>query len=169
MGLQPYNIILVGDQDLKNKIFTEAAPQPQIKESSHLLVFAAWEKVTAESISDYIGLIAKTRDVSVESLAQFQHAIGGILGRTEEVNFNWAARQAYIALGHGLVAAAVEGVDATPMEGFNNAKLDEVLGLTEKGLRSVVLLTLGYRDSDNDQLARAKKVRRPQEELFISF
>ncbi|CAG5004650.1 Putative NAD(P)H nitroreductase YfkO [Dyadobacter sp. CECT 9275] len=169
MGLQPYNIIVVGDPELKNKIFAEAAAQPQVKESSHLLVFAAWEKVTSESISDYIGLIAKTRDISVESLAQFQKALGGILGRSEEVNFNWSARQAYIALGHGLVAAAVEGVDATPMEGFNNAKLDEILGLKEKGLRSVVLLTLGYRDSANDHLAGAKKVRRPQEELFISF
>ena len=168
-GLQPYKVVVIGDKEIKDRIFKEAAPQPQIPESSHLLVFAAWEKITADHISEYMQLIAKTRDISVESLAKFQESItGGILSRTEEVNFDWAARQAYIALGHALVAAATEHIDATPMEGFNNAKLDEILGLKAKGLKSVVIMTLGYRDQENDALAKAKKVRRPSEELFIA-
>lgn len=168
-GLQPYKVVVIGDKEIKDRIFKEAAPQPQIPESSHLLVFAAWEKITADHISEYMHLIAKTRDISVESLAKFQESItGGILSRTEEVNFDWAARQAYIALGHALVAAATEHIDATPMEGFNNAKLDEILGLKAKGLKSVVIMTLGYRDQENDVLAKAKKVRRPSEELFIA-
>jgi nitroreductase/dihydropteridine reductase len=168
-GLQPYKVVVISDKETKERIFKEAAPQPQIPESSHLLVFAAWEKITAEHISEYMDLIAKTRDISVESLAKFQESItGGILSRTEEVNFNWAARQTYIALGHALVAAATEHIDATPMEGFNNAKLDEILGLEEKGLKSVVIMTLGYRDHENDVLAKAKKVRRSNEELFIA-
>ncbi|WP_026628247.1 NAD(P)H-dependent oxidoreductase [Dyadobacter alkalitolerans] len=170
VGLQPYNIVVISDQDTKDRIFKEAAPQQQIPEASHLLVFAAWEKITAQQITDYMNLIATTRGVSVESLSKFQESVaGGILSRSEEVNFNWAARQAYIALGHALVAAATEHVDATPMEGFNNAKLDEILGLTEKGLKSVVIMTLGYRDSENDALSNAKKVRRSHEELFISL
>ncbi|MCE7071341.1 NAD(P)H-dependent oxidoreductase [Dyadobacter sp. CY327] len=170
VGLQPYNIVVISDQDTKDRIFKEAAPQQQIPEASHLLVFAAWEKITAQQITDYMNLIATTRGVSVESLSKFQESVtGGILSRSEEVNFNWAARQAYIALGHALVAAATEHVDATPMEGFNNAKLDEILGLTEKGLKSVVIMTLGYRDSENDVLSNAKKVRRSHEELFISL
>ena len=168
-GLQPYKVVVIGDKEIKDRIFKEAAPQPQIPESSHLLVFAAWEKITANHISEYMQLIAKTRDISVESLSKFQESItGGILSRTEEVNFDWAARQAYIALGHALVAAATEHIDATPMEGFNNAKLDEILGLKAKGLKSVVIMTLGYRDQENDALAKAKKVRRPSEELFIA-
>ncbi len=168
-GLQPYKVVVIGDKEIKDRIFKEAAPQPQIPESSHVLVFAAWEKITADHISEYMQLIAKTRDISVESLAKFQESItGGILSRTEEVNFDWAARQAYIALGHALVAAATEHIDATPMEGFNNAKLDEILGLKAKGLKSVVIMTLGYRDQENDALAKAKKVRRPSEELFIA-
>lgn len=168
-GLQPYKVVVIGDKEIKDRIFKEAAPQPQIPESSHLLVFAAWEKITANHISEYMQLIAKTRDISVESLTKFQESItGGILSRTEEVNFDWAARQAYIALGHALVAAATEHIDATPMEGFNNAKLDEILGLKAKGLKSVVIMTLGYRDQENDALAKAKKVRRPSEELFIA-
>lgn len=168
-GLQPYKVVVIGDKEIKDRIFKEAAPQPQIPESSHVLVFAAWEKITANHISEYMQLIAKTRDISVESLTKFQESItGGILSRTEEVNFDWAARQAYIALGHALVAAATEHIDATPMEGFNNAKLDEILGLKAKGLKSVVIMTLGYRDQENDALAKAKKVRRPSEELFIA-
>lgn len=171
VGLQPYNIVVVEDKALKDKIFHEAASrQAQIPDASHLLIFAAWEKLTAQHVDDYIQLIANTRNVSVESLAGFHSSInGGILSRGEDVNFDWAARQAYIALGHGLVAAATEEVDATPMEGFDAAKLDEILGLREKGLRSVVILTLGYRDQEKDPLANAKKVRRSQEELFISI
>ena len=170
VGLQPYKVLVISDKNLKEKIYKEAAQQPQIVESSHLLVFAVWEKITAEQIADYINLVAATRNITVESLAQYHSKISdSILGRTEEINFNWAAKQAYIALGHGLVAAATEYVDATPMEGFNNAKLDQILGLSEKGLKSVVIMTLGYRDSENDVLAKAKKVRRTNEDLFISI
>jgi nitroreductase / dihydropteridine reductase len=169
-GLQPYNVIVISDKETKQEIFKHAAPQAQIPDASHLLVFAAWEKITSEQVNEYINLIAKTRGVSLESLAQFQNNInGGILNRSEEANFNWAARQAYIALGHAVVAAATEGIDATPMEGFNAAKLDEILGLKEKGLRSVVIMPLGYRDDRNDILAGAKKVRRSNEDIFISI
>ena len=169
-GLQPYTILVISDQETKQQIFKEAAPQQQIPQSSQLLVFAAWEKVTAQQVIDFMNLIATTRGVTLESLSKFQeNVINSVQSRTDEGNFNWAARQAYIALGHGLVAAATEHVDATPMEGFNNAKLDEILNLKEKGLKSVVIMALGYRDSENDGLAKAKKVRRPSEELFISI
>lgn len=169
-GLQPYNVVVISDKATMEEIFKKAAPQPQIPDASHLLVFAAWEKITAEQVTKYINLIAETRGVSLESLAQFQSNInGGILSRNEETNFNWAARQAYIALGHAVVAAATEDVDATPMEGFNAAALDELLGLKEKGLRSVVIMTLGYRDDQKDALASAKKVRRPDQDIFISI
>jgi len=169
-GLQPYNVIVISDKKTKEKIHALAAPQPQILESSHLLVFAVWDKITAKQIADYINLVAKTREVTLESLARYQESMtANILSKPEDASFNWAARQAYIALGHALVAAASEEVDATPMEGFNAAKLDEILNLNEKGLRSVVIMTLGYRDQENDVLAKAKKVRRSNEEFFISI
>ncbi|WP_031526819.1 NAD(P)H-dependent oxidoreductase [Dyadobacter crusticola] len=167
-GLQPYNVIVIQDQVTKEKIHI-AAPQPQVLEASHILVFAAWEKINAQDIAKYIQLIADTRGISTESLAGFQNSInGGILSRTEEANFQWAARQAYIGLGHALVAAAVEQVDATPMEGFDAKAMDDILGLNEKGLRSVVIVTLGYRDGEKDPLSRAKKVRRPHDDFFIT-
>ncbi len=121
-------------------------------------------------LKNYMNLIADTRGIPAESLDGFKTSISnGILSRTEEINAQWAARQAYIALGHALVAAASEQVDATPMEGFDANGLDEILGLNEKGLHSVVIMTLGYRDAEKDVLASAKKVRRSHEELFVTI
>jgi nitroreductase/dihydropteridine reductase len=170
VGLQPYTVLVIGDKDLKAKIHKEAAQQPQILESSHLLVFAAWEKITSDDVSEFMDLVAETRGISVDSLTKFRASIhGSVLSRTEDVNFNWAARQAYIALGHAVVAAATEDIDATPMEGFDGEKLDQLLGLRQKGLRSVVMLALGYRDQEKDVLSTAKKVRRNSEALFINI
>lgn len=167
LGLQPFNVIVIDNPALKSKIQPVAYNQPQIVESSHLLIFAAWENVTQEKIDVYLNQIATERGVSLESLAGFRGSLEGLLKRSQEDNYNWAARQAYIALGTGLIAAANEGVDATPMEGFNPAGVDELLGLKEKGLRSVSFLTLGYRDAEKDHLASAKKVRRSAEDFYI--
>lgn len=169
-GLQPYTVFVIEDQEVKEKIHKVAYSQPQIIEASHVLVFAAYNKLTEENITDFIQLIADTRSVPLESLDGFKNAISaGFLNRSEEVNAQWAARQAYIALGHALVAAASVQVDATPMEGFDANGLDEILGLNQKGLNSVVIMTLGYRDSENDNLAHAKKVRKAHEELFVTI
>ena len=166
-GLQPYRIIVVGNDELKKKIQPVANNQPQIVESSHLLVFAVWDSITEAQIDEYINRIASVRGVPVESLAAFATNFkGNILSRDAEANFNWAARSTYIALGTGLIAAANEGVDATPMEGFNPAGLDELLELKKDGLRSVALMALGYRDVATDYLVNAKKVRTPKEQLF---
>jgi nitroreductase len=80
-----------------------------------------------------------------------------------------AAKQAYIALGIGLVAAAEQKVDATPMEGFDSEALDVMLGLADKGLKSQAILALGYRDEANDWLVNMKKVRTPADEFFIKL
>lgn len=169
-GLQPYTVFVIEDQAVKEKIHKVAYSQPQIIEASHVLVFAAYNKLTSENVSDYLNLIADTRSIPVASLDGFKNSINSaLLSRSEEVNAQWAARQAYIALGHALVAAASEQIDATPMEGFDAKGLDEILGLNEKGLNSVVIMTLGYRDSENDALASAKKVRKTHEKLFVTI
>lgn len=169
MGLQPYTILVVENEELKKKIQPAAYNQPQITESSHLLVFAAWENVTEEQTTEYINEIAAERGISVESLEGFNNALLGIVnGRTQQQKHEWAARQAYIAFGTAIAAAAVEQVDATPMEGFNPEAVDEILGLKEKGLRSVTILALGYRDEENDYLVNAKKVRRKKEKLILN-
>ncbi|WP_132054548.1 nitroreductase family protein [Pseudocnuella soli] len=167
MGLQPYSVIVVSNPDVKKLIQPAAYNQPQIVQASHLLVFAAWENVTAAHVEAYIQDIAETRGVPAESLDAFKDSLMSIVtGRTSEQKHEWAARQAYIAFGTAIAAAATEEVDATPMEGFVPAQVDEILGLKEKGLRSVTILAIGYRDEAKDFLANAKKVRRSKE-LFV--
>ncbi len=168
MGLQPYTILVVESDELKKKIHPVAYNQPQILESSHLLIFTAWENVSEKDVQDYLDNIVQTRGVTHESLDQFKGAmLNFINSRSQEEKYQWSARQAYIALGTALTAVAVEEVDATPMEGFDATAVDEILGLKEKGLRSVSILALGYRDVENDYLINAPKVRRNKEELFL--
>jgi len=170
MGLQPYNILVIEDQKLREKIKAVANNQPQITESSLLLIFAAWDNVTPAHIEEFINNTAEVRGVSLESLAGFKNSLLSIANtNTPEQSYQWAARQAYIAFGTAIAAAATEKVDATPMEGFNAAALDELLNLKEKGLRSVTLLPLGYRDTANDWLASQKKVRRDKDKLFLEL
>ncbi|MFM6976703.1 MAG: NAD(P)H-dependent oxidoreductase, partial [Sphingobacteriaceae bacterium] len=126
-----------------------------------VLVFAVWENAGIAEVDAYINQIAEERNVPVEALADFKGMVAGAVeGKTPEELQVWFAKQAYIGLGFGLAAAAFEGVDSTPMEGFNPTALDEALGLGAKGLKSVVVLALGNRDVENDYLANAKKVRR---------
>jgi nitroreductase len=169
MGMQPFHIYVISDKDLRTKIFENACKQPQILEGSHVIVFAAWKNVTEQYVNDYINNIVTTRNVPVESLDGFKKNMLGLINRSAEQNFDWAARQAYIAFGFGMVAAANEQVDATPMEGFNPIALNEILGLEQKGLGSVCILTLGYRDEANDYLVSAPKVRRNAEDLFTQI
>ena len=167
-GLQPFTVLVIESEELRKKIQPVAYNQPQIFEASHLLIFAAWTDVTEQQIDAYMANVAQERGIDVANLAGFKNSIVGMAERlTPEQRSNWAARQAYIAFGIGLAAAAEQKVDATPMEGFDPVGLDEVLGLKEKGLHAVTIMPLGYRDEANDQLAHAKKVRRAKEQLFI--
>ena len=169
-GLQPYTILMIENENLRKHISQDICKQPQIMEASHVLVFCAWTKLTEKEIDDYLNLIVTTRGVTLDSLQAFKTSLIGMATRfTDDACFNWAARQAYIALGFALSAAAIEEVDCTPMEGFNALALDELLKLQDKGLRSVALLPLGYRDEANDFLAKSKKVRRAKENLFIEI
>ena len=165
-GLQAFKVIVVEDPALKERIFNEACPQPQIKEASHVLIFAASKNVSADQVNDYMNLIAETRDIPVEALAGFRAAFDGVVAGTPEQNFVWTARQAYIAFGVGIVAATNEDVDATPMEGFSTEALDKVLGLAEQNLSATTILTLGYRDEKTDTLVHAAKVRKSKSALF---
>lgn len=165
-GLQPYKVTVVTDEAVKEKLKAAAYNQPQLTEGSHILVFSAWDNVTDELVDGYMQSIATERNIPLESLKDFRANLANIVAQPAEQNFVWTSRQTYIALGTGLVAAANEAVDATPMEGFDNAAVDEILGLKEKGLKSVSILALGYRDAENDFLSGAKKVRKSTEALF---
>jgi nitroreductase len=167
-GLQPYTILVIENEELKKKLQPAAYNQPQITESSHLLVFAAWENITEEHVNEYIESIAKVRNVTIESLDGLKSSLMNIVnGRSQAQKYEWAARQAYIAFGTAITAAAVEEIDASPMEGFIPDAVDEILGLKEKGLRSVTILALGYLDNEKDFLVNAQKVRRERDKLIL--
>lgn len=167
-GLTPYHVIVVEDQKLKEELQGACYGQTQLSESSAVLVFATWDNITDESVDIYIQETARQRGISADMLGEFSGMIKGSLSNmTQEQKIAWAQRQAYIGLGFALVAAATEEVDSTPMEGFVPSSVDSILGLQELGLKSVVVLPLGYRDSNNDYLASLKKVRWENEKFFI--
>jgi nitroreductase len=162
-GLQPFEIIVVTNADLKEKIKPIAFDQTQITDCSHLLIFAAWDNYTPERINEVFSRTVSERGVPADSMDDYKNRlISRYSSRSAEQNFAHAARQAYIGFGIALAAAAELRIDATPMEGFDNAALDELLNLKEKGLRSATLLPLGYRDTENDWLVNLKKVRTPK-------
>ncbi len=167
-GLQPYSIVVVSNPEIKAQLLPAAYGQLQVVDSSQLLVFSIWKNIGQEEVTRYINDIATTRGIAPETLQGFADTIlGTVKSLSEEQQQVWASKQAYIALGTALLAAADQKVDATPMEGFIPAEVDRILGLEEKGLKSVVMLAIGKR-SEKDALASATKVRRDKD-LFYSF
>ncbi|WP_372793815.1 nitroreductase family protein [Lutibacter sp.] len=165
-GLQPFEIIVVKNQAVKEAIKPVAWNQSVITDCSHLLVFAAWDTYTAERINKMFDLTNEIRNTKNEGWENYrQMLLSSYPQKDAEENFNHAAKQAYIAFSAAIIAAAYEGVDTTPIEGFDPAAVDKILGLREKGLRSCVLLPVGYRDTDSDWLVNLKKVRKSTEDL----
>lgn len=168
-GLQPYHLIVVQDKEKLQQIMPLAYNQPQIGEASAVIVFATWDKITQERIDGFFDLISSERGIPTEALAGYKAMVeGSTLPMDEATASAWMARQVYIGLGTGLAAAAIEEVDSCPMEGFTAPALDEYLGLTAKGLKSVVILAVGYRDEANDPTATMKKVRVPLNKFVVS-
>ena len=165
-GLQPFEIIVIKNQELKEKIRPEAWNQSVVTDCSHLLVFAAWDNYTVDRINYMFDLTNEIRGFKNEGWENYRQMLLSAYPQKEaEENFNHAAKQAYIALGMAMVAAAYEKVDCTPMEGFSADKVDAILGLREKGLRSSVMLPIGYRAQKEDWLVDLVKVRKPMKDL----
>ena len=167
-GLTPYSIVVVEDEETRKKLLPAFYNQAQVVDGSAVIVFAAWNTISEKEIEQYMQEIAEERGGEVDTLKDFSGAINGSFkNKTPEQARVWADKQAYLALGFTLIAAAAEEIDATPMEGFKPDAVDEILGLAALGLHSAVAVTLGYRDAANDYLSGAKKVRRASEKLII--
>ena len=165
-GLQPFEVFVVTNDETKENIREIAWNQPQVTDCSHLLVFAAWDNYTEDRINHMFDLTNEIRGFKNEGWENYRQMLLKMYPQKDaEENFNHAAKQAYIAFSQAIIAAAYEGVDATPIEGFDPTAVDEILGLREKGLRSAVLLPLGYRQTDKDWLVNLVKVRKPMEDL----
>ncbi len=165
-GLQPFEVFVITDKEIKSKIKEIAWNQPQVSDCSHLLVFAAWDNYTEDRINHMFDLTNEIRGFKNEGWENYrQQLLGSYPQKDAEINFEHAARQTYIAFMAAIAQAAFENVDSTPMEGFDPNALDEILDLRKKGLRSTLLLPIGYKDADKDWLANLVKVRKPMTEL----
>ncbi|MGB9096734.1 NAD(P)H-dependent oxidoreductase [Erwinia sp.] len=169
-GLQPFELLVVTNEEVREKIKAVSWNQAQVTDCSHLLVFAAWDDITADRVNMMFDLTNEVRSMTNEGWENYRQMLLGIVAeRGQEANYQAAARQAYIALGSALIAAAEQQVDATPMEGFDPAAVDEILGLSAKNLRSVIILPLGYRAEEGDWLVNLKKVRRSRENFITEI
>ncbi len=166
-GLQPFEIFVVTNQELKDKIKAVSFNQPQISECSHLLIFAAWDKYTTERLNHYFDLYERERELPSGFSDQYKGLVAKQLTSwSEEHQHSHASKQVYIALSFAMIEAAMLEVDCVPMEGFVANELDELLQLEKKNLKSVLLLPLGYRDASNDWQSNLKKVRKNASELI---
>lgn len=165
-GLQQFRVIVVEDQEVKNKLVDGALNPECMRDCSHVLVFAAWNKYTDEKIDTVYNLTTDERDLPRGRFDSYTTGLKASFNTmTEEEHYNHASKQAYIALGLALAQAAELKIDSTPIEGFKNEVIDEVLQLKEKGLKSSVLMYIGYSDEENDWLGGMKKVRISKDEL----
>ncbi len=168
-GLQPWKFIVVKNPELREKLKAAGYGQTQFTDASHLIVFAVPKVIDDAFVDSFVKTIANTRNISIESLKGYSDMMkGAIAPMSPDTRKEWAARQAYIALGFLLQAAAVNEVDVTPMEGFSPKAVDEVLGLEKLGLESKVVAALGFRASD-DSYASLAKVRNTKEQVIIEM
>lgn len=165
-GLQPYKVIITENKSLLHTIFEKSCPQVIIQQCSHLLIFKAKKELDSNYVEHYLSAMQVARNVSDEYVDNYRNKINNNVINNPTINTeHWIAKQVYIALGFGMIAAAELGIDTTPIEGFNPDVLNEVLGLDTKRETTVVLLALGYRDEQEDHLANVPKIRQTLEQL----
>lgn len=168
-GLQQFRLLVVTNQALKEQIVPISFGQNMVAECSHLLVFVAWDRYTEERIENMYDFITVERKQPADRYNAYKDRLKSrYLPQTAQENFEHTARQAYIGLGLAMAQAAELRIDSTPMEGFDNAKLDALLDLPAQGLKSVLMLPIGYRDEAGDWLVKQKKVRKPKDE-FVTY
>lgn len=168
-GLQQYRILVVSNQEIKEKLSPNVFNPEVMRDCSHVLVFAAWDRYTEDRIDTIYNRTTDERDLPRGRFNSYTDKIKEVyLKESADENFAHIARQSYIGFAMAIAEAAELKVDTTPAEGFDNALVDEMLDLKAKGLKSVILLYLGYRD-DKDWLSTMKKVRNPTDEFVIEY
>ncbi|MEY4386318.1 MAG: hypothetical protein RLY20_1601 [Verrucomicrobiota bacterium] len=166
-GLQPYRFLVITNAELRAKLMPATWGQKQVVDCSHYVVFTSRTKLGAEHIDAFIARTAEVRDIPAESLKGYRDMMTGSLitgGTLSKMIPEWAARQSYIALGNLMTSAALLGIDACPIEGFEPDKYDDILGLKGSGFASTVCCALGYR-APVDKYATLRKVRLPEKQL----
>ncbi|TDU39457.1 nitroreductase [Gelidibacter sediminis] len=168
-GLQPYKVLIIEDQKIKEQLKAASWGQSQITDASHVIVFANMTDFDESLINDYIENIGITRSIEPVNLKGYaDFMINTLNPLPKDAKASWTAKQTYIALGNLLSAAAEFKIDACPMEGFDADQYNEILGLNEQNLNAAVVAAIGYR-SEEDETQHNKKVRKPKKELFTTI
>ncbi|MGS2727194.1 NAD(P)H-dependent oxidoreductase [Psychroserpens sp. BH13MA-6] len=168
-GLQPYEILLIENPELRTKLKAASWDQPQITDASHMVVLANKTNFGEELVDDYIDNVVETRDMDKADLKDYADMMKStVVSLSQEQKAQWTAKQAYIVVGNLLAAAATMKIDACPMEGFSNEDYNDILELKNKNLNAAVVITLGYR-SEDDETQHYKKVRKSKSELITTI
>ncbi len=168
-GLQPLKLAIIKDKTLQKELTTHSWNQQQVADASHLLVFCIEKNIGEQYINEYFNNVKATRNTPDEILNPFkEQLVSSFKNKSTEEIYNWATKQAYLAMGNILTICAIEEIDACPMEGFIPEKYDEILNLNNHNLTSVLVLPVGYRAED-DMFSELKKVRRSIDDTIITF
>ncbi|UGU16630.1 NAD(P)H-dependent oxidoreductase [Sinomicrobium kalidii] len=165
-GLQLYKVLIIEDRELREKLKSVSWGQHQITDASHLIVFCNYTRPGQEHVEEYINLKAGIQEIPVENLKSYSDfMVQKLSEKSLKEQEEWTARQTYLALGNLLAACAELRIDTCPMEGFQPDRYNEILGLSDRGLNTSVLATIGYRSAE-DTSQYEKKVRKPGNKLF---
>jgi nitroreductase/dihydropteridine reductase len=168
-GLQPYKFLLIEDEARLKEISKAAHGQPQITTGAHVMVLAVETNIDEKTVATYIDKAAVARQTERRNLEAREQFVNMMINKLDyNQRIIWAEKQAFLAVGVFISAAAEAGIDASPMEGFDNAKIDEILGLKEKNLTSALLFVIGYRSTE-DEFSVIPKVRKTSEEIFLTI
>lgn len=168
-GLQTISLLVVTNPETRQALFEPAYKQKQVVDASHLLVICIKETIETKDVNDYFDNIRNTRNTPETILAPYRKNLIDTMERmTTKEQQEWSMNQAYIALGNLMTVCAIEGIDSCPMEGFVPSIYDDILNLKALGLKSALLLPVGYRAED-DMFSGFLKVRKNIEDTVIEL
>ena len=168
-GLQFWKFVIVQDTKLKKELKKHSWDQSQIEDCSHLFILCSPTHVGNTQVDSYLDSICSIRSTQRIDVEQFGDVMKDFIAKLDQQQkWEWMDNQIYLALGNLLACCALKKIDSCPIEGFIQKEYDQVLGLTDKGLRSVVVCAVGYR-SKTDKYATLPKVRYPLHNVTLRY
>jgi nitroreductase len=168
-GLQPYRVVEVRGEGLRQNLSEASFGQVQVIDADRLLVFATVDDFGESEVNAHLERLRTIRGLPSEAIGSYRAKVMEriVNGLTPVQKQAWQAKQAYIALGALMWAAAQRGIDTCPLEAIDPVRYGELLDLPWKGLTAVVACAVGYRSQEETYASQAK-VRMPREELILA-
>lgn len=168
-GLQTISMLIIKNENLRNKLLKAAYNQRQIVDSSHLIVLCIKDHIKSEDIDALYDNLINLRQTPETILEPYRNDLKQRMKEmTQAEQQEWSINQLYITIGNLMTVCAVERIDSCPMEGFDRSEFDKILDLKQKGLKSILLLPVGYR-SEDDMFSGFKKVRKKLNDAVLEL